>query len=425
MDVLERYGGYGPGNADSKSQQKLKDANSIIFEEYRKDSRPLSEAEVVDAKHASGVLLEPRGARSDYQDAVRARFFCAEGEKHGAIARRLDRPERWVLDACSGAAPAVPRSVPPYVADYGARCVAAGVQPFRPAELLRGLVQAPALGAIRSLSTLNWQPASAIKRDYNTGHINDTGHRLLRERASLGLLTGIPSIDRAIQEVVNLFQIDDPGAYLLCNRYKDGRAFIAPHQHDFWSATFSFGASRVFLLDQRPLLLANGDVLVFGSQRHSVPKMPQLKDERISLSLFWFPNWHEREYTDEQITRWRAQVMEENAWAGRRVAAVAALAELGASEFDAVEALIAANDDIDAAAAALLTKLSKETAHSDAGTQSKRDEARWSKTTQGLGCSDAIIRLTGGETNVSAATGQLVEQPNDKVVARGRWRKKE
>ena len=41
------------------------------------------------------------------------------------------------------------------------------------------------------------------------------------------------------------------------------------------------------LLDKRPLILQEGDVLIFGSQRHSVPKMSNCLGERISLSLFW------------------------------------------------------------------------------------------------------------------------------------------
>merc|ERR1712118_562215 len=125
-----------------------------------------------------------------------------------------------------------------------------------------------------------------------TGEVWDTGHRLLREKASCGLHTGIPLVDNAIAKVVEEYTIDDPGAYLLCNRYRDGQAFIAPHQHDFWSATFSFGADRVFMLDQCPLLLRSGDVLVFGSQRHSVPKFKNGGD-RISVSLFWHPDWRE------------------------------------------------------------------------------------------------------------------------------------
>jgi len=43
------------------------------------------------------------------------------------------------------------------------------------------------------------------------------------------------------------------------------------------------------VLDGHPLLLGDGDLLVFGTQRHSVPKMPQVTDGRISIAVFWYP----------------------------------------------------------------------------------------------------------------------------------------
>merc|ERR1712187_156909 len=55
------------------------------------------------------------------------------------------------------------------------------------------------------------------------------------------------------------------------------------------SAILSFGASRVFTLDWQPLLLGDGDMLVFGTQRHSVPKMLSVKSGRLSVAIFWYP----------------------------------------------------------------------------------------------------------------------------------------
>merc|ERR1711937_848755 len=89
------------------------------------------------------------------------------------------------------------------------------------------------------------------------------------------------------------FQINDPGAYLICNWYPDGNTNIAPHQHVFWSAILSFGAPRVFTLDWQPLLLGDGDLLVFGTQRHSVPKMQSVASGRLSVAIFWYPERRE------------------------------------------------------------------------------------------------------------------------------------
>merc|ERR1712187_757439 len=61
-----------------------------------------------------------------------------------------------------------------------------------------------------------------------------------------------------------------------------------------WSAILSFGASRVFTVDGVPILLGEGDLLVLGTQRHGVPKMPAVTEGRVSVAIFWFPE-HKRD----------------------------------------------------------------------------------------------------------------------------------
>lgn len=132
------------------------------------------------------------------------------------------------------------------------------------------------------------------KRNYETGEVTITKVASSRQDCMFpSLKTGIPRLDSALQRIKEDFQINDPGAYLICNWYADGDTNIAPHQHDFWSAILSFGASRVFTLDWQPLLLGDGDLLVFGTQRHSVPKMPSVESGRLSLAIFWYPERRE------------------------------------------------------------------------------------------------------------------------------------
>merc|ERR1712151_89206 len=52
------------------------------------------------------------------------------------------------------------------------------------------------------------------------------------------------------------------------------------------------GAPRIFTLDWQPLLLGDGDLLVFGTQRHSVPKMQSVESGRLSVAIFWYPERH-------------------------------------------------------------------------------------------------------------------------------------
>eukprot|EP00928_Gymnodinium_smaydae_P018976 TRINITY_DN17237_c0_g1_i1.p1 TRINITY_DN17237_c0_g1~~TRINITY_DN17237_c0_g1_i1.p1 ORF type:complete len:386 (-),score=69.64 TRINITY_DN17237_c0_g1_i1:428-1585(-) len=366
--------------------------SGLTYEPYGQELCVMSPAEVLEAGKIAGTFAEPPGLRKDYQDAVRVAFYRQRQETDAAIAARLKLPVAWVK-ACNTnniTSLPVPKQLPPYVADHGLRCLENDIEPFRPAELRRNFVSSSNL--VHALSaTLKFEAAPALKRDYATGKIWDTGHKLLRERCSCGLQTGVPSVDRAIAQLVQDYAIDDPGAYLLCNRYKDGRSFIAPHQHDFWSATFSFGAPRVFLLDKQALVLNDGDVLIFGSQRHSVPKMPHCKEERISLSLFWYPNWRsECDYSDDKVESWQASSDEDALWAARRAENVERLANFGFSEASSVLALSEAYEDVDVAAEALLrgahssleeiqrteTALSEDT-KSDTPVPSSKAKGRW------------------------------------------------
>lgn len=132
-----------------------------------------------------------------------------------------------------------------------------------------------------------------------------------------GLRTGLPHIDDLLARVKKDFEIEDPGAYLLCNWYPDGNTSIASHQHDFWSAIISFGTERIFMLDGQEILLGHGDLLVFGTQRHSVPKMPKVKDGRISLCIFWYP---ERRKADGVFTITLDSALAEGALANDAIA---------------------------------------------------------------------------------------------------------
>jgi len=43
------------------------------------------------------------------------------------------------------------------------------------------------------------------------------------------------------------------------------------------------------MLDGEAVWLEDGDLLVFGTQRHSVPKMPAVTEGRVSVAIFWYP----------------------------------------------------------------------------------------------------------------------------------------
>lgn len=98
-----------------------------------------------------------------------------------------------------------------------------------------------------------------------------------------------------------------PFNHVLLNRYRDGRDSIGLHADDEPElgpdpvvATVSLGTTRRFVLKSRRKSvpgggrfdLEHGSLLVMGgtSQRHyvhGVPRQPEVKDERISLTFRW------------------------------------------------------------------------------------------------------------------------------------------
>mmetsp|Transcript_120495 Transcript_120495/g.239827 ORF Transcript_120495/g.239827 Transcript_120495/m.239827 type:complete len:394 (-) Transcript_120495:206-1387(-) len=233
---------------------------------------------------------------------LRALWLRRSGLNQIEVARELQcNPS--VLDAAwlSTEAPRAPRQVAKYIAAYEQRMLASNVEPFRAPLLRRGYAGNLSHAYAECASAFPWEQAVLRKRNYETGEVTITSTASSRQDCSFppGLRTGLPHLDEVLAKMRDDFKIEDPGAYVLCNWYLDGNTSIAPHQHDFWSAILSFGASRIFLLDGQPILLAHGDLLVFGTQRHSVPKMPQVEEGRISVCIFWYP---ERRKADGVLT---------------------------------------------------------------------------------------------------------------------------
>merc|ERR1719245_2009605 len=104
-----------------------------------------------------------------------------------------------------------------------------------------------------------------------------------------GLRTGIAALDELLESVRASLDIRDPDAYILANYYASGHSTIGSHQHDFWSAILSFGASRVMLVENKPVVLHDGDLIVLGTQRHAIPKQPSVKQGRVSVAIFYHP----------------------------------------------------------------------------------------------------------------------------------------
>jgi len=237
--------------------------------------------------------MEKSEAVTLYRHCITAYYLRKEGWSKEKIAEKLQRAPGWVTLWWEKPPEEVPRpwDVPKYVADYNLRMLGCGIEPFRPAVLRRRYVTDTAGIYDACAQKMPWRQAVFRRRNYQTGGVTVTNIPSSRQDSSyVGLTTGVdPRLDAALARIRFDFNITDPRVYLLNNFYPDGNTSIAPHTHDFWSAILSFGASRVFTVDGHPLLLGDGDLLVIGTQRHAVPKMPEVKDGRVSVSIFWYP----------------------------------------------------------------------------------------------------------------------------------------
>lgn len=243
---------------------------------------------------ADGPLPRPHVPREaeEFRAALRAHHFKLLGWSPQRTAGELERTEAWVIRCWSMPAASAPRPrcVPTYIADYELRMLQAGVEPFRPPTLIRHYVHdAPDMYS-QCATAIPWRQAVVRRRNNQTGELTVTEVASNRQDCVFsGLRTGLAQLDAVLERVCRDFDIEDPGAHLVCNWYPDGRASIGAHSHPFWSAILSFGEPRVFMLDGEPFLLGDGDLLVFGTQKHGVPKMPDVRDGRLSVAIFWFP----------------------------------------------------------------------------------------------------------------------------------------
>lgn len=97
-----------------------------------------------------------------------------------------------------------------------------------------------------------------------------------------------PVLDTTITTVLTMMKIHQAGVYgVYLNYYRNGDDFTPNHSHPgMKQVVISLGASRRLTMGASGYDMRNGDVIVFGSATHGVPKDPQCKEGRISIALF-------------------------------------------------------------------------------------------------------------------------------------------
>ncbi|CAH6418228.1 Hypothetical protein HVR_LOCUS96 [uncultured virus] len=95
-------------------------------------------------------------------------------------------------------------------------------------------------------------------------------------------------LDKGIIDALSKIGIVDGYAYgIYLNYYRDGNDWTPNHTHPgMKQVVISLGAIRTLNVAKKTYAMNNGDIVIFGSAIHGVPKDPNCKQGRISIALF-------------------------------------------------------------------------------------------------------------------------------------------
>lgn len=315
--------------------------------------------------------------QKEYQDRLRVIALRQEGMEKATIAEAVGRPAKFVQTWWRKEPKEVPK--PLGVHEY------LKTEFWRDIEIVRGFGKG--LGIYEdALSSTEWVQPMADGREFKNGG----GYRLKYDKegrmrpqgnqnAKDGVVLGrLPKLDALAQRLLVEQGIDDrvlqrPGLLW----YPDGNADAIVHRHEAWTALMSFGAPRILTIDNHPVLLRDGDLIVFGTQRHGVPKMcneGSTFDEyggRMSVVFFFMPTEQQasgsapwRTINGGELSRKMTAVLRDadlgkgaqisGLLTGSKSAEVQQLIDLGFEAAQAAAALKATSFDVALAAEALL-----------------------------------------------------------------------
>lgn len=279
--------------------------NTVLTSTYRYVDRGFERSAdfPVDRKDdVAGVIASASsGPLRDYQDKLKAIQLRERGLSKGDIAEKIGRSEYWVkrwwrehpatLERPAGANDVVLQK--------------ASLNSFRDLDIRRSFAADKSLfGTL--VKNVPWRQAKVVARDHNTGELglrfNERGQTINAGRQVADYVGGIDVLDKLLQKTFSEMDIRDPQARVFMNYYADGQDRTGTHRHDFWTCLLSFGSPRILTVDNKPILLRDGDLVVFGTQNHGVPVMPDVKDGRISLVIFFYPDADNLERQWQTIT---------------------------------------------------------------------------------------------------------------------------
>jgi len=244
----------------------------------------------------------------EFQDRLRAIHFRKEGKARAEIAGLLGRSEKFVSRWWQKEEKEVPRpwGVHEYLskemgqktfnqqASLSEGAPTSTASWWRDVELRRRYHADPAIYE-EILQNTEWAQGAARTRDFSTGasHLKyDKEGNLKKQGNQSAKYTrgSSPAFEKLLQKFFAEYGIADRTSGIGLNWYPDGGGVLGSHRHDCWTALFSFGHERILTIDKTPLLLQDSDLVIFGTQRHGVPLMPQVTGGRITVPIFFYPD---------------------------------------------------------------------------------------------------------------------------------------
>lgn len=123
---------------------------------------------------------------------------------------------------------------------------------------------------------------------WTEGITSKQGHTRMACMMTLGDDPNLDEFLKGIFERIDMPSMTHLGLYI--NYYLDGNDFVPSHSHKGQCQIIvSLGVTRTLIVGKGSYKMSNGDVIVFGSATHSIPKEPEVKGGRISIVVFGQP----------------------------------------------------------------------------------------------------------------------------------------
>lgn len=95
------------------------------------------------------------------------------------------------------------------------------------------------------------------------------------------------AVDSTVAKVISSLGLPLQPVYIYVNLYRDGNDWTPNHTHPGEKQVIvSLGTCRTLMVNKKSYSMGNGDVIVFGSAVHGVPKEPNVVGARISIAVF-------------------------------------------------------------------------------------------------------------------------------------------